>query len=83
MCFSYIFKWVHSIQGYKYGGKPMNNDLSKELDKTLDLIFGEDPGKLLRNIRTHLENEHLHPVSLNIVKEHNNFCAVVVGETFR
>ncbi len=59
----------------------MDNDfLSKEIDKTLDLIFGEDPGKLLMNIRTHLEKEHLHPVSLKIIKEHNNFCAVLVGE---
>ena len=54
--------------------------LTSEIDKTLDLIFGEDPGKLLMNIRTHLEKEHLHPVSLKIVKEHNNFCAIVVGE---
>ena len=62
----------------------MDNDfLNTGLDKTLDLIFGEDPGKLLMNVKTHLEKEHLHPVSLKIVKEHNNFCAVVVGEVDR
>ncbi len=62
----------------------MNNDfLNTELDKTLDLIFAEDPSKLLMNVRTHIENENIHPISLKIVKEHNNFCAVVVGEVIR
>ena len=62
----------------------MDNDfLSTELDKTVDLIFAEDPGKLLINIRTHLENENIHPTSLNIVTECNTFCAVVVGEVIR
>lgn len=46
----------------------------------LDLIFAEDPGKLLLNVRNYLENEKLKPVSLNIVKECNNFCALIVGE---
>ena len=54
--------------------------LTSEIDKTLDLIFAEDPSSLLMNIKTHLEKEHLHPVSLKIIKEHNNFCAVLVGE---
>ncbi len=57
-----------------------NKFLSKEINKTLDLIFAEDPGKLLTNIRTHIEKEHLYPVSLKIIKEHNNFCAIVIGE---
>ena len=53
---------------------------SAELDKTLDLIFGEDPGKLLINIKTHIAKENIHPVSLKIVKELNNFCALLIGE---
>ena len=62
----------------------MENDfLSTKPDKKLDLIFAEDPGKLLMNIKTHLENENMHPISLKIVKEHNNFCALVVGEVSR
>ena len=62
----------------------MDNDfLSTEIDKTLDLIFAEDPGKLLMNVKTHLEKENIHPTSLKIVKECNNFCAVVVGEVIR
>lgn len=56
----------------------MDKDL--ELDRTLDLIFAKDPGNLLMNIKAHIENENIHPLSLNIVKECNNFCAVVVGE---
>ena len=54
--------------------------LNTELDKTLDLIFAEDPSKLLMNVRTHIANENICPVSLKIVKEYNNFCAVLVGE---
>ena len=62
----------------------MDNDfLSADIDKTLDLIFAADPSELLINIRTHLENENIHPTSLNIVRECNNFCAVVVGEVIR
>ena len=62
----------------------MDNDfLSTELDKTLDLIFAKDPGELLMNVKTHLEKEHIYPTALNIVKECNNFCAVVVGEVVR
>ena len=62
----------------------MDNDfLSTKFDKTLDLIFAKDPGKLLMDVRTHIENENIHPLSLKIVKEHNNFCAVVVGEVNR
>lgn len=55
--------------------------LHTKLDKKLDLVFAEDPGKLLMNIKTHLENENMHPVSLKIIKEHNNFCAVITGIT--
>ena len=59
----------------------MDNDfLTSEIDKTLDLIFAEDPGQLLMNVKTHLEKENIHPTSLNIVKECNKFCAVVTGE---
>lgn len=59
----------------------MENDfLSTKSDKKLDLIFAEDPSKLLMNIKTHLESENMHPVSLKIVKEYNNFCALVIGE---
>lgn len=54
--------------------------ISSELDKKLDLIFAENPAKLLVNVRQHLQKQNMHPVSLNIVKEHNSFCAVVVGE---
>ena len=54
--------------------------ISTELSKKLDFIFAEDPCTLLLNIRTHLENENMHPTSLKIVKEHNSFCAVIVGE---
>ena len=57
--------------------------LSADIDKTLDLIFAKDPGELLMNVKTHLEKEHIHPVSLNIVKECNNFCAVVTGEVIK
>ena len=57
--------------------------LSADIDKTLDLIFAKDPGELLMNVKIHLEKEHIHPVSLNIVKECNNFCAVVAGEVAR
>ena len=61
----------------------MENNFLTTVDKTLDLIFAEDPSKLLVNIKTHIEKENIHPVSLKIVKEHNNFCALVVGETIR
>jgi hypothetical protein len=57
-----------------------NEFLSREINKKLDLIFAEDPGKLLMNIRTHIEKENIRPTSLNIVREHNNFCAVITGE---
>lgn len=46
----------------------------------LELIFSENPSNLLVDVRSHLEKENLKPVSMNILKEHNNFCAVVVGE---
>ncbi len=59
----------------------MDSDfLTKGLHKKLDLIFAEDPSKLLLNIKTHLENENMHPISLKIIKEHNSFCALIVGE---
>lgn len=54
--------------------------ISSELDKKLDLIFAEDSAKLLKNVREHLQRQNMQPVSLNIVREHNSFCAVVVGE---
>ncbi len=54
--------------------------ISKSINKKLDLIFAENPAKLLMNIRTHLEDQNMQPVSLNIVREHNSFCAVIVGE---
>ena len=50
------------------------------MDKKIDLVFAEDPKDLLENVRSHLEKEHLKPISMNIVKEHNNFCALIVGE---
>ena len=50
------------------------------MDKKLDLIFSEDPGKLLLDVRSHLEKEKREPLSLNVVKEHNNFCALVVSK---
>lgn len=50
------------------------------MDKKLDFIFAEDPSKLLIDIRSHLKQENLEPLSLDIIKEHNNFCAVVVSK---
>lgn len=50
------------------------------MDKKLDLIFSEDPGKLLLDVRSHLEKEKREPLSLNVVKECNNFCALVVSK---
>lgn len=62
----------------------MENDfLTTGTNKKLDLVFAEDPSKLLMNIRTHLENENIRPTSLKIVKEYNNFCAVIVGEVHK
>ena len=58
----------------------MTNDIFKKANKKLDLIFAESPEKLLINIKTHLEKESLQPVSLDIIREHNKFCAVIVGE---
>lgn len=55
-------------------------DFFKKTDRRIDLIFAEDPQKLLANVKKHLEKENMQPLSLNIVKEHNNFCALVVGE---
>lgn len=55
----------------------------KKMDKKLDIIFAEDSKDLLENVRSHLEKEHLKPISLNIVKEHNNFCALIVGELIK
>ncbi len=46
----------------------------------LDLITAETPGELLSNVKSHLEKEKLKPVSMNVVKEHNSFCALVVSE---
>jgi hypothetical protein len=46
----------------------------------LDLVFGEDAKSLLVNVRSHLEKERLEPISLNITREHNNFCAIIIGK---
>lgn len=54
--------------------------MDKKTDKKIDLIFSEDPGKLLIDVKSHLEKENLHPISLNVVKEHNNFCAIVTSK---
>ncbi len=51
------------------------------MDKKIELIFAEDPKDLLENVRTHLDKEHLKPISMDIFKECNNFCALVVGES--
>ena len=53
----------------------------EKVNKQIDLIFASNPGDLLINVRSHLEKEKLEPLSLNIIKECNNFCALVVGET--
>ena len=58
----------------------MSNDFLSKTNKKVDLVFAEDPEKLLINIRSQLEKESRDPVSLNIVKEHNSFCALVVSE---
>jgi len=50
------------------------------MNEKIDLIFSDDPGKLLIDVRTHLQKENLNPVSLNIIKECNNFCALVVSK---
>ena len=49
------------------------------MDK-VNFIFAEDPAELLINIRSHLKKENLDPVSLSIAKDHNNFCAKVIGK---
>ena len=50
------------------------------MDKTINLIFSREPGELLNNVKRYLGRENLKPVSLNIVREYNNFCALVTGE---
>lgn len=52
----------------------------ENVSKQIDLIFAQSPEDLLINVRSHLEKEKLEPLSLNIIKEFNNFCALVVGE---
>ena len=52
----------------------------KNSSQKLDLIFGEDAKSLLINVKSHLEKGGLEPISLNITREHNNFCAVVIGK---
>lgn len=52
-----------------------------EMDKTLDILFAKNPEDLLITVRSHLDKKNLNPVKLNIIKELNNFCAVVVGES--
>lgn len=58
----------------------MNNSFFQKTDTKLDLVFAKDAGELLVNVRSHLEKQDLSPVSLNIIREHNNFCAVVTGK---
>lgn len=50
------------------------------LEKNLDLIFARTPGELLDNVKSYLEKRNLKAVSMNVVKECNNFCAVVTSE---
>ena len=50
------------------------------MEEKVDLVFAKEPDQLLINVKSHLEKENLSPVSLNIVKECNNFCAIVVGK---
>ena len=55
----------------------MNTELN---NKQLDLIIGPTPGDLLSNVKSHLEKENLKPISMNVVKECNSFCAVLTSE---
>ena len=50
------------------------------MERELDIIFADSPDKLLKNVRTKLKSGNLEPVSLDIVREFNNFCAVVVSK---
>lgn len=54
--------------------------MQNSLDNKLDLVFARTPGELLDNVKNYLERENLKPISMNVVKECNNFCAVVTGE---
>lgn len=51
-----------------------------EFDNELDFIFAKEPSELLMNVRSHLKKENLEPVSMNVIREHNNFCAIVIGK---
>lgn len=61
----------------------MNENHFESVNKKIDLIFAENPEDLLINVRSHLKKENLDPLSLNIIKEHNSFCALVVGEPLK
>ena len=50
------------------------------MERELDIIFADSPDKLLKNVRTKLKSGNLEPISLDIVREFNNFCAVVVSK---
>jgi|GEM_PF-3596384 len=54
--------------------------MQNSLDNKLNLVFARTPGELLDNVKNYLERENLKAVSMNVVKECNNFCAVVTSE---
>jgi hypothetical protein len=54
--------------------------MQSSLDNKLNLVFARTPGELLDNVKNYLERENVKAVSMNVVKECNNFCAVVTSE---
>ena len=59
----------------------MGSNFLNKADKKIDLIFASDPKSLLERVRSYLERGSLRPLSMNIVRECNSFCALVVTES--
>ena len=76
--------WVNLNQGmnkYMAGGFLKEDKIMQStVDKNLDLVFARTPGELLDNVKNYLEKRNLKPVSMNVIKECNNFCAVLTSE---
>ncbi len=49
--------------------------------KKVDLIFAPSSQDLLDNVKQHLKDQNLKIFSMSIIKEYNNFCAVVTSES--
>ena len=54
--------------------------MNTNLEKNLDMVFARTPGELLDNVKSYLEKRNLKPISMNVIKECNSFCAVVTSE---